>query len=170
MICPSCGSKLKKTTRDYHYTESGLDNIILKGVTVYECPECGDSLPELRGIERIHKEISYSLVRDENPLTGRGVRFIRKQMGLTEKDFAALLGVDPVSVSRWENSKSKIAATNDRLIRMVFVQALEEECNQVARDTIARIMSVRKSPAGKSSINIPPLKRDAEFCLAIGKV
>ena len=77
-------------------------------------------------------------------LNGKEIKFILKQIGLNEKDFAALISVDPVSVSRWENLKSEISITNDKLIRMLFIQKIEEECNKVASDVLQYIKSIRK--------------------------
>ncbi len=123
---------------------------------------------EIKNIEEVHKVIALNLVRKSGPLDGSEVRFLRKEMGLNAKKFAALLGVDPVSVSRWENQKAEIGITNDKLIRMLLIQALEEECNQVARDTIAHIMSIKKTAKKSDTINIP-FSDTLPFCLTLAK-
>ena len=168
MLCSNCGSKLKKSKKDYRYIESGLNNVILKNIDVHECSECGQSLAGIRNVEGIHKAIALALVKKASPLDGSEVRFLRKEMELNAKKFAALLGVDPVSVSRWENLKTEVGITNDKLIRMLFIQHMEEECNQVARDTLELIGSIRKTTAKKQLINIPYSKSIA-VCLMMGK-
>ncbi len=168
MLCPACGNKLKKNIKDYRYIESGLDNIILKGINVYECPECGESMAGIRNVEGLHKAIAMSLIKKSGLLNGREVRFLRKEMGLNAKRFAALLGVDPVSVSRWENQKTDIGITNDKLIRMLFIQRIEEECNKVAKDTLKLIGSIKKASEKKQEIEILRIPK-GQFCLAMGR-
>ena len=162
-----CGEPLKKQKKDYHYTESGLDNVILSGINVFECSECGEIFPEIIGINELHKQIGLALVKKRSQLKGKEIRFIRKLLGFNEKKFASIMGVDPVSVSRWENSKADVGMTSDKLIRMLFIQSLEEECNKVARDAVGLISSLRKKVELEKPIKIPLLK--GSFCLSLSK-
>jgi len=168
MVCFMCGSKLKKSKKDYRYIESGLDNVILKGIDVYECPSCGESYTGIKNIEGVHRTIALALVKKAGLLDGSEVRFLRKEMGLNAKKLAALLGVDPVSVSRWENQKAEIGITNDKLIRMLFIQSLEEQCNEVAKNTVELIGSIKKKAGPKQEIKIPSVQK-TPFCMAMGK-
>ena len=43
-------------------------------------------------------------------MTPAEIRTLRKQMGLTQQQFAALLGVSFVTLNRWENGQSKPSA------------------------------------------------------------
>lgn len=48
------------------------------------------------------------------------IKKIRKSLGLTQVEFSARLGVDPITVSRWERSlsnPSKLALTQIRRLR-----------------------------------------------------
>ena len=165
MLC-TCGNKLTTLKKDYKYIESGLDNIVFIGIPVFECKQCGEEFPEIKNIELIHNIIAFILVKKESLLNGKEIKFIRKQMGLNEKDFAALISVDPVSVSRWENLKSEISITNDKLIRMLFIQKIEEECNKVASDVLQYIKSIRKDARPASRIKIPYENiSNKSFCL-----
>lgn len=161
-----CGELLKKQKKDYHYTESGLDNVILSGINVFECSKCGEIFPEIIRINELHKQIGLALVKKKSPLKGKEIRFIRKLLGFNEKKFASIMSVDPVSVSRWENSKAGIAPPSDKLIRMLFIQFLEEECNEVAKNAVDLISSIRKK-AESEPIKIPFLKES--FCLSLTK-
>ena len=40
-------------------------------------------------------------------MTGREIRELRKKLGLTQEEFAQLLGVGYTTVNRWENDKSE---------------------------------------------------------------
>lgn len=126
MHCVNCGRVMHKTKGSYHYTESGLDNVYLKGVVIYKC-ECGEELPEIPHIEELHRIIAFEIVKSPVPMTGSELRFLRKQMEMRATDLAALVGVDDVTVSRWEHDTKPVGSNNDRLIRSLFIKKVEEE-------------------------------------------
>ena len=41
--CTNCGEILTPESRIYRYSESGLNNVILQGVEVADCPKCKNS-------------------------------------------------------------------------------------------------------------------------------
>jgi putative zinc finger/helix-turn-helix YgiT family protein len=112
---------MKSKVRDYEYIESGLKNVVLKGITVHECKHCGEVLPEIRNIKQIHQWIAEYLLKKQGALTGTEFRFLRKAMGKSAKETAECLAVNPVTISRWENNKEKIGPQSDRLLRMAFI-------------------------------------------------
>lgn len=120
MKCPSCGKEMRAAQRDYHYEEAGLKNVVLRDTTVYKCG-CGEMLPELPQIGRLHQRIAEDLIGKQSPLTGEEFRFLRKAMGTSAKELARLLGVTAVTVSRWENNKEKVGAQSDRLLRCLYL-------------------------------------------------
>lgn len=120
-ICPNCGSKnIEKRTEDYLYKESGLDNVSLGGITVYKCKDCNEIMPEIPRIEDLHKIIALRIIETNEPLTGKEIRFLRKDMGLSSVELAKQFGVSKVTVSRWENDAEKIGSANDKLIRLRY--------------------------------------------------
>lgn len=121
MKCPNCGKEMRSKVRDYEYVESGLENVVLKNITVHECGRCGEVLPEIVKAKQVHKWIAEYLVRKQSPLTGAEFRFLRQQMGMRAAELAAFLGVTPVTVSRWENGKETVGPQSDRLLRAFFV-------------------------------------------------
>ena len=80
MKCPNCGREMKSKIRDYEYVESGLKDVVLRNIKVYECPSCGELLPEVANVKQIHKWIAEYLLRKQSPLTGEEFRFLRKEM------------------------------------------------------------------------------------------
>lgn len=123
--------------------ESGLDNVVLSGITVYEC--CGEVMPEIKNIEKLHRLIALAIVRKTSLLRGKEFRFIRKQMQLQGKDIASILGVCPVSVSRWEKENARIGASNDRLMRMLYIQSVEETNKKVFCGILNVLATIRQS-------------------------
>jgi len=120
MKCPNCGMELKTVKKDWRYWESGLKNVILKNLTVHVC-KCGEEMPELPSIKRLHLFIGYALVKKPAPLAPEEFRFLRKSLRVTAKEFAGQLGINAVTLSHWENGGQKINPTADRLIRTLWL-------------------------------------------------
>lgn len=131
MKCTNCGHKMTKHIKDLHYTESGLDNVILMGLTIYKC-SCGEKMPQIPDISGLHRKIGVAIAKSKKALNGPEVRFLRKELGLKANELAELLGVYKVSVSRWETGKEQIGVANDRLVRVLYLRKIEEECKKMA--------------------------------------
>lgn len=130
MHCPICGRKAEKTRKDYKYTESGLDDIVLRGLTVFVC-DCGEEMPLIPHVGGLHDAIALEIVKKKALLTGTEVRFLRKELGLKSGEFAEQLGVHNVTVSRWETGEEPIGQANDKLIRLLLIKKLEHERNEL---------------------------------------
>lgn len=119
MKCPSCQQMRQTHKGEYHYTESGLPNVWLSGVEIFEC-DCGEKFAFITCTDALHKLIGKTLIGKEDQLSSSEIRFLRKHMMYKSKDFAKELGVQNVTVSRWENSDSQPSESVDRLIRLVY--------------------------------------------------
>ena len=62
------------------------------------------------------------------------IRFLRKNLHLKINEFAQLLGVDRVTVSRWENEHEKPSRSADRLIRLTY--AVESKLDNSVMDPL----------------------------------
>ncbi len=144
MKCPICGHKTTTAKKDWQYTESGFDNVVLEDITVHTCVECGEEMPVIKKMPELHKLIAYSIAKAPTALTGSMFRFLRKQLGLSATATAKLLGVTKVTVSRWENDASTIGSTNDKLIRMIYLQSMQEECGKVFKDTVKDVTATAR--------------------------
>jgi putative zinc finger/helix-turn-helix YgiT family protein len=107
---------MKKRKGRYHYEESGLPNLYLEGIDIYYC-SCGEEMGAIPCIDKLHNIIMRTIVDTSPRLSGREIRFIRKNLELKASEFANLLGVSKVTVSRWENDKVKIDKSYDNMIR-----------------------------------------------------
>lgn len=54
-------------------------------------------------------------------LAGAEVTFLRGVLMRNGRELAALMGCDPVALSRWENGKSPIGTQSDKLLRLAAV-------------------------------------------------
>ena len=122
MKCLNCGATMKTRREDVEYGDAGLPDVTLVGVEVSRCPKCGEFEIAVPRIEELHRAIAFAVVEQRPRLTGREVRFLRKYLGYSGQDFAATIGVDPATVSRWENEKEPIGPTADRLLRLMVLR------------------------------------------------
>ncbi len=114
---------MHRRTQDVHYTESGISNLVLEGVAVWVCPNGHDPVIELPDVDALYQRLSESIVVKPGPLAGEEVRFLRKQLGFASKEYARLIGITPVHLSRSENSDT-VSRLVDRVARLVYVQGL----------------------------------------------
>lgn len=127
MRCEICQRNLKKTRVDeYHYRESGIPNVFLGNIDVLECPSCGDRTPLIPRITELHEAMAEAFALKPRPLTGPEIRFIRKQLKLTGKEFARYIGIDHTVLSKWENGKVGVGRVSDRLVRLFYFRYMEE--------------------------------------------
>lgn len=119
MRCPGCNSEMTCRLGEYHYQESGLDNLYLTDVEIWRC-SCGEEVVGIPNLPGLHDLIARAIVHKKSLLSGREIRFLRKNLALPAKELASLLGVDPATVSRWENGKQTPGPLADRCIRMVY--------------------------------------------------
>ncbi len=128
MKCTMCENPkpLKKERITIKYKECGLDNVTLIGITYYKCHQCGEEYFSYGNIEDLHKIIAQVLLRKSGLLTGKEVRFLRKQLGYSGQMFAKLIGYEHETLSRLENAKQPITPAFDRVIRFSVAERIHD--------------------------------------------
>ena len=163
MKCYACAEKMKPKKGSYHYTESGLDNVYLDNVTIESC-KCGEESVVIPKIDELHAVIANLLLHKKTPLLGKEVRYLRKEMGLSGVDLGKLLGVSNVSISRWENGEESVGPQSERLVRVIYVQLMQERCKSVFPGVLPLLEEI-KPKAGRKELNLNikmPIKRHKE--------
>ena len=107
--------------QEYHYTESGLDNVWLANGFRIVRSERGDSLV-IDDIEGLHAALGRCIVEEEKKLTGPEVRFLRTELLLSQNALAQLMGVTEQTVARWEKGKVVIPTTSDAALRQLYLE------------------------------------------------
>ena len=146
--CELCSSSMvtrKATSEQPHrYELSGLDNVYLVGIEVRECQKCGAEVPIIPKIAGLHKAIAKHLMFKNKLLTGKEIKFLRKNVGIQAKEFAALIGVDPSHLSRLENGKTAtLSSATDKLARAVVAAAADGEA---AKKVLLKMAEERLEP------------------------
>jgi putative zinc finger/helix-turn-helix YgiT family protein len=149
--CDNCGKGAMKVTREnYQYKESGLPNVVLVGVEVRRCPECGTTELALPRVAELHRVIASMVIHKPARLSGLEVRYLRKFLGWSGADFAEHMGVAPGTVSNWENDRDTIGTASDRALRLMVAHGSPvqdyglDELKKIGAD-LAPPMAVRVS-------------------------
>lgn len=135
MKCTECGNAMTKRVGEHHYTESGLDNVLLHSVTKYECESCGTRRVVIPAIAQLHRTIARELARKPARLVPAEVAFLRDHLELSNKEFAELMGVSPEQASRW-TSADPIGVPAERFLRMLAVLGPEAIAQRNQRTAI----------------------------------
>jgi len=115
--CTECGQPQYETRESVPYPESGLDNVQLINAPVWICDN-GHRELEIPAVQELHNLLANMIVRQPAALTGRDVRFLRKRVGLTARQYAARIGRTPEWISQVENGHAPIDRANDLLFRL----------------------------------------------------
>lgn len=119
MKCMECGAAMKTRREDHRLR--GLSFVVLKDIVVRECPQCKDVEYSIPRMDELLQRIADMLVRLDRPYTGAEIRFLRKFLGWSGVDFASYAGVEPETVSRWENGATAMGESAQRFLRMCVV-------------------------------------------------
>ncbi|MDA8093677.1 MAG: helix-turn-helix domain-containing protein [Betaproteobacteria bacterium] len=106
--------------KDYHYTECGLQNVWLVNGYSARKTKYGEGI-SVHDVDGLHRAIAQALTDKPAPLTGAEVRFLRKEMNLSQRGLGELLGVTDQAVALWER-KSRLPRTAERLLRLLYVE------------------------------------------------
>ena len=107
----------------HHYRLSGLDYVYLVNGFQYHETEYGPGV-SIEDIHGLHRAIAQDIVTDRAHLSGAEVRFLRKEMDLSQAGLAVMLGVDAQTVARWEKGQTDVTGPADRLIRILYLEHL----------------------------------------------
>lgn len=119
---------------EYHYIDSGLRNIWLaSGFEVVET-NYGKGVA-IHDVEGLHRAIGETLAK-KAWLTGAEVRFLRKEMDMSQRALGELLGNTDQAIAKWEKF-GKVPKTADRMIRLIYLEHIGG--NVPIRQTIERI-------------------------------
>jgi putative transcriptional regulator len=133
---------MRAETRDHHYMESGLENVWLAGVTVYLCPE-GHELLAIPAMAKLHRAIALAIISRSERLTPAEVKYLRKYLGLSNQDFAKVMGVSETHASRWATG-ADMGSSAENLLRILVLRGLKPEYYPV--DEMTYLKGLTHSP------------------------
>lgn len=115
------GHEMKERTGNVEFELADGVTITLKGTRIFRCKECGVESPVVPAPAALVRVAAEAMARAPNKLGPQEVRFLRKSLGLSGKDFAAKINVDAGTVSRWERGAEPMGPANERLLRLMVL-------------------------------------------------
>ena len=103
--CPLC-------TSDRLIPATILEQLEIGGVSYKadvpctHCEGCGEDFIPAASLATFERAVAEDLTR--RAPSGKGLRFVRKELGLPARELAQLLDVTPETVSHWENDKTPV--------------------------------------------------------------
>ena len=120
---------MRRDVATVEYRECGLDNVVLQNVPVWKCQR-GHMDVQVPAIDSLHMVIAKMLVLQPWPLRGQDVRFLRKLLGYSGRAFSKRLGLNHVTLSRFENARTRAPRRFEALVRLFCARALSERLGQ----------------------------------------
>lgn len=134
------------------YRGAGLPNIwLVNGYKERKSPYGNTTAVE--NVKGLHRAIGNELVHSKQKLTGAEFRFLRKELGLSQKKFGDLIGLADQTVALWEK-KGPVPAYADRFLRALYVEYNEGTVQ--LRELIDRINELDKQVKGESVFKDTP--------------
>ena len=121
------------------YRECGLDNVILENVPTWRCDH-GHVDAQVPAIDSLHLVIARALIMLPWPLKGQDVRFLRKYLGYSAREFSRHLGLNHVTLSRFENDRTRVPRKLEALVRLFCAQAICERHGAVFPQALIAVL------------------------------
>jgi DNA-binding transcriptional regulator YiaG len=119
------------SSKHYHYTECGLNNIhLLNGYKSIKTPR-GDAI-SINDIDGLHRAIGLFLVTSKRDLSGEEVRFLRHEMLMSQNTLAKLLGMSEQAIRRWETGKVGIPKPSESLLRLLYREHIHDKDGKIS--------------------------------------
>ena len=101
-------------------TSNGCKDILVENLSYSKCDYCNAIFYNPDDIDNYEIQLEKALEkerRNENLLTAKEIKAIRKKYNLTQLQLELLLKIGPKNVAKWETYKSNQSRTIDKLLR-----------------------------------------------------
>jgi len=117
--CTSCGSfgMIRNENHTEVITHNG-ESVTLAGLSGWFCPACSDGWLDKDSSVRV-SEAGDGLVLKAREMRSQEVRRIRKKLGLTQKEAAAIFGGGPNAFSLYERGKIEPHTSTLKLLHLL---------------------------------------------------
>jgi len=121
-----CSLLRKKATLDrpFFFTWVDLPNVYIAGIEYEECSECHKVAGTFPRPSLLLNTLTKTIILKPSALTGPEIRYLRRCVRKKAADFARLVGVSSVQVSRWENDHNPPERSADKLMRLLAARSV----------------------------------------------
>ena len=113
-----CGDGAQK--EPFEYRGCGIDGVWLGNGYTVEDTAYGLAL-HITNIKGLHKAIGIYLITNKKVLAPTELRFLRKQMDLTQAELGRWVSLSDQQVARWEKGSCGISGAADSLLRLLYL-------------------------------------------------
>jgi DNA-binding transcriptional regulator YiaG len=160
--CSNCGSVASVVRSSYRFDEMGLP-LVLDGIEIVKCPTCGNEDPIIPNLDELMHEIALGTIACDRKLCGIEVRFLRKYVGKTQREFAQLIHMDHTHLCNVETGRENIGDQSDKLIRLVVLN-LSPDLRDKIDEFMAALPDMEDTPcSGKPLIHFNTSTRELQY-------
>ena len=135
-------TKERKMVTDYHYTECGLDNVLIRDMPII-LDDDGDEILSIPAVNLLHALIMLELSEKNGSWSASELKFVRTELGLTQSQLGELVDKDRQTIARWEKDQSDIDKSSEMVIRMAAVdRLLDLEILELVKEPIPKRVPV----------------------------
>lgn len=120
----------------YRYTECGLDNVFIEGL-----PPCmddqGDEVYSISNPVGLHRAIATGIVQHAKGMSGKELRFLRTEMGMTQAELGKLVHRDYQTIARWEKGTHELEPMAEMIIRKHAIESLDLKVEDDSVDALS---------------------------------
>lgn len=147
---------MSRKSKFFHYRGCGLKNVYLRNGFLVKDTPYGRAV-SIQNLEALHRAIGLHLVRNKARLSAAEIRFLRKELDMSQTQLARFLGVGETTVRHWESSRGKITRPAEHMLRLLYheyaagrspVRELVERLGQLNRDGHAKKMEFEEAHGG----------------------
>jgi putative zinc finger/helix-turn-helix YgiT family protein len=143
--CAMCeNGKMKKTMVEWTRTVDGTR--FVGTMPGYVCDSCKEEYVDAIVLEKFEEQIALEIAR-RGRISSEAFRFMRTTIGLSSKELAKILGVQPETVSRWEHRKREI----DKSV-FALLGGLVSESVKAQHIPISGILAAIQKPVRKQTV------------------
>jgi len=101
----------------------------------------GDAV-SIHNLDGLHDAIGLDLACNKAELTGAEVRFLRKELDMSQNTLANILGVGETSVRGWEKERTIMPGPASRVLRLIYREHVAG--NGTVRGLVERIAELNR--------------------------
>lgn len=126
--CTECGGERwsERLVPEFVENLGGIEVLIKNAVREITCDACGEQEIEIPDLNGLVRSVAVWRAMEPKQLSGAEVRFMRRALDMTQKEFAAAADVAPETVSRWESGVKGHGSMAEKLIRYFVCAVLHE--------------------------------------------
>lgn len=134
-VCLLCGKKAARWSDEPLTFEIHGRMYAAEGFVHEHCDACGEDTLDAGQMDAVQRVVTDAARADLGRLSSDEIHQLRHDLGLTQAELEAQLGVGTGTVGRWERGTVLQGATADRLMRLLWAHPeLLPELGYVARE------------------------------------